>query len=215
MASFMTGRAKLMVAVAAAGVAVGAFFFLRDDDEAKGGRAQVEEGSAQPERDLPVAGDVRRPVRDVPARDVGPADPSAPEVHELADGSRVVDHRKSKTPYIRPGVPHPSLSPVDGNVTTAVMRELRPIILDCLKDVPTEAMSDEAVVMAYAVIAIDGAGNVTASEIGADASGIDSPGLPDAMQCVANAASQVSVQVEHEAVESAKVSARVLPRRFR
>ncbi len=215
MASFMTGRAKLFVGLAGVGALVGAFFLLRGDDEAKGdAKTEV----AQPDRDVPTAsGDPKR-TRALPPRGSQDGDgdqPRQPEVRDMADGTSVVDHRKNPGKYTRPGVPHPSISQLDGPTNLALMRQVRPILLGCLQDVPTEAMAEDAVVNMYAVVSIDDAGHLTASELGGDSIGIDSPKLEAAMQCLAAGASQVALDTDHFAVEDQRLSMRVEPRKFR
>ena len=213
MASFMTGRAKLFVGLAGVGALVGAFFLLRGDDEAKGG---AKDEAAQPDRDVPTASGDPKHARNLPPRGSQDGDePRQPEVRDMADGTSVVDHRKNPGDYIRPGVPHPSISELDGPTNVAVMRQVRPILLACLKDIPTEAMAEDAVVMMYAVVSIDDAGRLTASELGGDSMGIDSPKLDAAMQCLAAGAPQVALDTDHFAVQDQRLSMRVEPRKFR
>lgn len=212
----------MVIVLAAVGVAVGAFFLLRDGDEAKATRDA--QGSAQPDRDVPGASrrapvrDARANQRDVPAGpDVAVAGggPAEPLKYEMEDGTQVADHRTNPSKYLRPGVTHPSRSPVDGKVSTAVLQQIRPVVLQCLASVPDDAFEAEAIVMARVVIAIDEAGNLTATEVGADATGLDDATLAPAVACIRAAAPTIQAHVEHAAVESATLVFPIRPLAYR
>lgn len=223
MASFMTGRTKLMIALAAAGVATGAFFLLRDGDEA--GATRTAHQTAQPDRDVPTTPDgARVPVRDrandrrVPSGPDGLEEGDAadkPPVTYLEDGTRVTDHRSKASQYLRPGVGHPSKSPVDGKISTEVLHLIRPIVLGCLAGVPDDAFADDAVVMARADITIDAQGNLTATDLGADGTGLDDAKLQPAIDCIRAAAPSVTAHVDHAAVETVSLAFPIRPLAYR
>ena len=208
----------MVIVLAAVGVAAGAFFLLRDGDEAKGEDAE----SAQPDRDVPGAR--RTSVRKANQRDVpaGPDDLASggeakppPEKYELEDGTQVTDHRSKPGKYLRPGVTHPSRSPVDGKISTVVLQQIRPVVLHCLASIPDDAFDAEAIVMARVVIAIDGEGNLTATQVGADGTGLDEAKLAPAVECIRASAPTIQAHVEHEAVESATLVFPIRPLAYR
>ncbi len=212
----------MVIVLAAAGVAGGVFFLMRDGDEAAATRDAA--GVAQPDRDVPTLTPAERRAAArshgthvKPEGEPGAAGPAAdePEVSYMEDGTRVADHRKTKEPYLRPGVPHPSMSPVDGKVSTAVLQQLRPIVIKCLASVPDDAFTDQALVMARAVIAIDAQGNLTALELGADGTGLDPERLAPAVECIRAAAGSVQAHVDHEAVETATLAFPIRPLAYR
>jgi len=214
-----------MIAMAAAGVAVAAFFLLRDGDEAAAtGGASTTAGTSQPDRDVPgaaarnparVTPNDRRDVADPDAIEVGHTGKKPPVVYDMEDGTHVADHRDNPTPYLRPGLVHPSMSPVDGKVSTAVLRVLRPVVLGCLGSAPDDAFTDDALVMARAVISIDADGNLTATELGAGGTGIDEAQLAAAVTCIQDAAATIHAHVDHEAVETATLAFPIRPLAFR
>lgn len=212
----------MVIVLAAVGVAAGAFFLLRDGDEAKatgGGADRV----AQPDRDVPGAPRRNAPRDQANHRDVpsGPEDLASagggdePVKYEMEDGTRVTDHRSNPSKYLRPGVTHPSRSPVDGKVASAVLRQVRPAVVQCLAGVPDDAFDPEAVIMARVVIAIDDAGRLTASEVGADGTGLDDTRLAAAVECIRASAPSIQAQVEHAAVESATLVFPIRPLAYR
>jgi hypothetical protein len=138
-----------------------------------------------------------------------------PVKYELEDGTHVSDHRNNPSKYLRPGVPHPSLSAVDGKVSTAVLHEIRPVVLKCLANIPDEAFAADAIVMARVSITIDDQGNLTATEVGADGTGLDEATLAPAVECIRAAAPSIQTHVDHEAVESAKLAFPIRPLAYR
>lgn len=209
-------RSLLVVAalILAVGVAV-YVFVLRDDGSPEqpaptDPRAQID----RPARDLP-------PPRTPPDRGaVIPGDDGDARADVVVtpreEGGEVRDHRsRDAGAYVRPGLPHPSQSPVTAEVTAAVMKEVRPIVLECLKDVPEAAYGARPLVMTRARISIDDAGALTVHELGPATTDIDETAVAPALECIRGRAASIKANVEHVAVESATLAFPIRPLDYR
>lgn len=209
-------RSLLVVAalVLAAGAAI--YFVVRDD------------GASEPPATEPSVAAGDRPARDVPQSRVpqtptrGVAIPAEGEdtddvvVTQREEGGEVRDHRGAGAePYVRPGLPHPSQSPVTAEVTAAVMKEVRPAVLRCLQDIPETAYGARPVVMTRARISIDDQGSLTVHELGPAASDIDASAVAPALDCIREQAASIKTRVDHPAVETATLAFPIRPLAYR
>ncbi|MCA9673516.1 MAG: hypothetical protein KC464_00650, partial [Myxococcales bacterium] len=130
----------------------------------------------------------------------------------------VRDHRTNKEPYLRPGLPHPSMSPVTPVVVSRVMALVRPVVLGCFASIPDEALGDKGTVMTRAVVSIDGAGKLSVEELGPAAGGLDAAdpdALATALECVRSGAAGLTTQVDHAAVDHATLAFPIQPAKYR
>jgi hypothetical protein len=214
----MNGRVVLLGLVVAV-LGVGIYFLVRGGDDAEPARS-ASGGGDTPAREIPTG-----PVREgaPPERDPGegktiPADPEAapmPVEHTREDGTTVRDHRKNPGEYIRPSLPHPEESPIAAEVTASVMQLIRPVVLECMKDVPEAAYGQRPVVMTRATISIDDQGTMTVDDIGPAFSDIDESAANAALECIRGKSGSLSAKVDHAAVASANLAFPIRPLDYR
>ncbi len=204
-----------LLAVLAA-VAVYLLVFRGDDDGAKASDTRSE---ARPDRqDAPITRTPAPPPRRDSPEDVVRDSPAsgAPVIRTREDGSTVRDHRKNAdAEWVRPALPHPSMSPVSAVVTSTVMRQVRPVVLECMRKVPDSAYGTSPVVVTRAEISIDGEGNLRVAALGPALRDIDPTAAAAALECIRAAAPTLSGHVEHEAVPSATLSLTIRPLDYR
>jgi hypothetical protein len=213
---------RRLLSIGAAVAVVGAAFYvlvLRGRGAAEADRPAERTAASRPERDLrePRAPRAVPPPRPTSRDDGG--DRPGPSHYLREDGTMVRDHRGEGAPrYLRPSLPHRDASPVTANVTAAVMKEVRPIVLKCLRGLPDSAFGERALVMTRAVVSIDDAGMLSIDELGPDATDVDEAAIAPALDCIRSQATNLKTRVDHGPVASATLAFPIRPldyRRFR
>lgn len=205
-------RRLLLAIVALAAIGVGLFLFLDGDDKKKAAEPPKTADNTLPTRDVPDSLDHRNvPDRQQPGQ-VTPSTAEEAGEYMLEDGTMVRDHRSGgSAPYVKPSVPHREASPVTANVTSNVMRAVRPIVLKCMSNVPDSAFGKAPLIETRASISIDAEGNLTVLELGPALADIDEGAVGDALDCIRNAAASIHVHVDHEEVAQTTLAFAIRP----
>lgn len=195
-------RLLLLIGVIAA-LAIALFLWLRDRGEAPGAtggeaaRPQETGGVGSTSNDR-VAG--RGPRRGAPtpgAPDVGAQD--GMREYRTDHGARVRDHAPNPDvePAIYPGPLPPEQRTMNPQLTSALVRELRPIVNRCGKDIPVEDRGAKPTVMVTLTVDIAG-GSLRATD--ASVAPLDiAEGRRDALvTCVREAAAAVTIPSGNE-----------------
>jgi hypothetical protein len=198
-----------LLAIAAAATAI--FFVMRGGGD--GGDEPSQPAANAPSADRP-ARDVPAP-RDVRARQQPPRekfDPTGTTEYALEDGTTVRDHRSgAKAEYMRPSLPHRTMSPVTASVTSNVMRAVRPLVLKCMSTVPESAFGEAPLIQTRAEIQIDADGNLSVLELGPALADIDEAAAGEALDCIRDGAASLNIHVDHPAVAQATLAFAIRP----
>lgn len=210
-------KRPIVLALLAVVAAVAVYLLvIRDDGGAKASDERTGAGeAARPDRqDAPRT---RPPVRnDAPDRRGAAVGDGPGYTEEYVGGTRVRDHRTDPDDKIvRPPLPHRSDAKVDPTVTSQVMRAVRPVVLECMRNVPDSAYADRPVVVTRTVISIDDQGKLAVAELDPRVNDIDEAAVEPALECIRAAASTLSVQVDHGAVPTATLSFTIRPLDYR